>query len=954
MFLPQAASRSTLKFLAYLIAISIVPLFLVGTLSYETAHNALRDSAARNVEQLLTGQQRLLETRLGQVDNLIANISGVEEITNALVDGVPEDSYTRLATQARIGYILNGYLNLDGLLSIDIFGEDGEHYHVGETLDAGLVNQEARREIYVRTLSSGQGVHWVGLVPNVNMASRHKQVVAAARLLTRTDRATLQTRPIGLVLVNYSLDDIAEQLRALDLGAGSLLLLLDQHGRVIYHPDSDEVGKVIHGDLLRLAGAHTPRSVVIADVSYFSTCRKLRQIGWKLCGALPEYMLFAEAVQIRRSTTLIMALSFLIVAGAVWVYHRDVVTPVRAIIGSFKQLQRDRLNPDTRLSVRTKDEIGELTAMFNAFMDGLAARRRSEEALKESEERYALVAKSTNDALWDWDLRTDHIYFSPRFGELLRHQQGALDAVPDTWLARVHPDDLDSLEDALAAHLSNQTDAFHSEHRLHRFDGTWGWFLSRGIAVRDEHGAALRVVGAHTDISARKEAEERLRHDAFYDKLTGTHNRSYLEQHLRNLIARVREGRGEEFAVLFLDLDRFKIVNDTMGHDAGDELLIQVARRIQRELSNGDLVARIGGDEFVALLLLSDADRHLRVGARLVEVMAVAFRIGGQDVTIGTSVGVALSSLDYRLPDDMLRDADIAMYHAKSKGKGCMQVFDRTMRERIVGRMDLEKQFKAVLEGGELELHFQPIVSLADGSLWGFEALARWRHARLGFIPPRQIVEIAEDTGLLLPFAIWTCQEGCRQLAEWRSHLGGQTLPRVGLNLTPRQIADERLLSRIPAILAEYEIPGSALVVEIAETALTREADTMKRVLARLRSHGIGISLDDFGTGYSSLNFVAEFPIDTIKIDLGLLNEPQLTKRKELLLGGLIALARQLEILTVAEGVETDEHLRMLSEHGCAFAQGYFLSRPLEGGEVIALLKSQTKLAASIKRMMAS
>ncbi len=381
-------------------------------------------------------------------------------------------------------------------------------------------------------------------------------------------------------------------------------------------------------------------------------------------------------------------------------------------------------------------------------------RQRAEETLRESEERFALAVRGANDGIWDWDLRADRIYYSPRWKAILGFGESDLSERTDEWLGRVHPDDRHRVQAALESHLAPvETDAasprhFESEHRIRHRDGGYRWVLARGIAVRDESGEAYRVVGSMTDVTLRKNAEERLLHDALHDALTGLPNRPLFLDRLGVALARQRrrqEEAGDATAVLFLDLDRFKHVNDSLGHLAGDRLLVAMARRLQSILRPGDTVARLGGDEFAILVDLAKAGDAGILADRIHRELAVPFHIDGHEILVTVSIGIAEVSGEYERPEDLLRDSDIAMYQAKRQGRAASKTFDKTMHTRAAAVLQLESDLSRALARRELRLHYQPMISLEDDRVVGFEALLRWEHPESGLIYPAEIISVAED-----------------------------------------------------------------------------------------------------------------------------------------------------------------------------------------------------------------
>ena len=547
---------------------------------------------------------------------------------------------------------------------------------------------------------------------------------------------------------------------------------------------------------------------------------------------------------------------------------------------------------------------------------------RTLQALRESEERYALSARGANDGLWVWDLRENEVYYSPRWKSMLGYREEEIGESPEEWLTRVHPDDIVLLRSAIDRHLGGETPHLESEHRMRCRDGSYRWMLSRGLAVRDAGGTPIRFAGSQTDVTERKLAVDRLTHDAFHDALTNLPNRALFMDRLERAVELQHRHDDAMFAVLFLDLDRFKVVNDSLGHVLGDELLVAVAERLTRMLRSSDTVARLGGDEFAMLIdgIDHEADA-VRAAQRIQDALLVPFRIGPHEIFTTVSIGIALSTTGYDRPQDVLRDADIAMYRAKARGKARHELFDIAMHERAVKLLELETDLRRAIDRGELRVHYQPVIALQSGQLAGFEALVRWQRGDQ-LVSADEIVPLAEETGLIVPIGEWVLRESLRQLREWRADVD------VHVNLSPKQLLQPNVVDVVTSALDDARVAPNRLHLEVTESLLIDNAEAAGALLRELRATDVGLSLDDFGTGYSSLSSLRQFPFDMIKIDRSFLHDAD-ARRGDEIVRTVSALARTLGMQVTVEGLETAEQVERMRTLGVDFAQGFYFARPL-------------------------
>jgi diguanylate cyclase (GGDEF)-like protein/PAS domain S-box-containing protein len=572
----------------------------------------------------------------------------------------------------------------------------------------------------------------------------------------------------------------------------------------------------------------------------------------------------------------------------------------------------------------------------------ISIRKQAEETLRESEERYFLAARGANDGLWDWNIKKEEIYYSPRWKAMLGYLDHEILNTTDEWIERIHPDDRDSVIYALTNHINNKTPHFQSEHRILHRDGTYRWMLVRGMAVRQADGIAYRMAGSQTDITARKNAEEQLVHDAFHDLLTGLPNRALFLDRLDRTLEYNRRYDNFFFAVLFLDLDRFKVINDSLGHAVGDQLLIEISKVLKTCMRSSDTVARFGGDEFVVLLNdIHDVQDAVKVVHHIQDVLSKPFRVGNNRVFTSASIGIVLSNRGYLSKEDIMRDADIAMYQAKMLGKANYMIFNTEMRKQAINRLSMENDLHHALMRGEFGLHYQPIVTLKGNRLAGFEALIRWQHPQKGYIPPEEFIPVAEETGLIIDIGCWVLRQACSQVKKWQEQFPDYRDLFININISQKQFIQPEFVHKLRKVLKETWLSPARLNLEITENVLMENAESMIEILNKIRELGVGLHVDDFGTGYSSLSYLQQFPIDTLKIDYSFINRIGTNGDRAEIVKTILVLARELGVDSIAEGIETEKQLIQLRELDCHYGQGYYIGKPMDPEMVYQMLQKE-------------
>ncbi len=560
---------------------------------------------------------------------------------------------------------------------------------------------------------------------------------------------------------------------------------------------------------------------------------------------------------------------------------------------------------------------------------------RSQRVLREAERRYrtlfhgipvGLFQAETSGRLLDVNEALVDLLGYPDAETLLTRDLDALFAEEETWVAaRTFMDRVGLVRDV--------------ELPVRRFDGEVVWGLVNARVVRDEDGNIVRHEGSLQDVTDRRRAEERLLHDALHDGLTGLPNRAFFLERLQHSLDQSRRTVSYRFGVIFLDLDRFKMVNDSLGHQAGDQVLIATAERIQRSVREVDSVARLSGDEFAVLLDgIHDLHDALRVVERLEQDLRAPFLVDEQELFLTASLGLALSEDGYERPEHLLRDADIAMYRAKSRGRGGHVVFDAGMQRRVAALLRLETDLRRALDRDEFRLHYQPIVRVDSGRTVAFEALLRWQHPQRGLLLPSAFIPAAEDSGMMVPLGYWALDQACRQLRAWREESPAARPLRIGVNVSPRQFQHPSFYHEVERILQDSGLEAQALRLELTETAIMEDPSLAAELLGRLRRLGVGLAVDHFGSGSSSLGMLRRYAFDMLKTDGSFARRGEWERGGREIVEAVLSLARTLGLDVVVEGIERREQADELQAWGVPQAQGFYYSRPLVAAAARALI----------------
>ena len=585
-----------------------------------------------------------------------------------------------------------------------------------------------------------------------------------------------------------------------------------------------------------------------------------------------------------------------------------------------------------------RDVMGKVNR-FVGIAEDITKRREAEEALRKSEEQFRLTFELAPIGMAISNLKGKF----KRVNQALSHALGysETELLELSFADISYPEDWEIHRNLEQQLIADKESNFQIEKRFIAKDSRTVDTLLKVLVVRNAEGEPLHFNNQIVDITERKSMEKQLRYDALHDALTGLPNRALFMDRLEQQLKRSQNKGDYLFAVLFLDLDRFKVVNDSVGHLVGDKLLIEIARRLENSIAPTDTVARLGGDEFVILIEnIANKSEATLVAESIYQTLTFPFNIDGYELFTTASIGIALSSQGYEKPEDILRDADLTMYSAKEQGKARYEIFDNSLRDRAMQRLELETDIRRGLERGEFEVYYQPITCLKLGTLSGFEALARWNHPTKGRIRPDDFIPICEETGLIIPLSNWLLEEACKATKVWQVNYPEHPAIRMSVNLSSQQFREFQLINEVERVLEKTGLEGKFLKLEITESILINNLEMVTEIILNLRQLGIQFSIDDFGTGYSSLSYLHQFPVDTIKIDRSFVSQMQTDGENSAIVKAIVTLAHMLNMDVIAEGIETTSQLAQLRLLECEYGQGFFFSRPLNHEQAETLIAS--------------
>jgi diguanylate cyclase (GGDEF)-like protein/PAS domain S-box-containing protein len=918
-----------LQLSAMLAAMGLLPLLGYFVASNQAVEDTILHMESVHQKEMLGNERDYLRLQIEQIESLAANLGQSEEIAKALQaisDDKAATSFDHLATQARIGYLLSNYRNMKGLVSIDLFSLSGKHYRVGDSLTAVDERSGLRDQLLATTTKSTASVVWHGVQDNVQRHSSTKKVVAATKLVMRDNSSWLMAEPVGMLLISYSTDVLHAHLSQANLGEGAQLLVLDDQKRLIYHPDKAHIGEQVAPDFAQLLAAKSGSFIqTLGQDSVLLSFERMPELDWTIVSIVPTSTLMAAMAQISQVGRLLLLISIALGGLFVYFFVKRVVQPIGDISDGFKQFQEGSLTPGWRMSPKASlPQVKELVSWFNAFLEGADKRREAD-----VRQRIAATAFESQEGMFVTDAQHRILQVNSAFSSMTGYTAAEVVGKTPHVLASGRHDA------SFYAQMHNtliEQGSWRGEIWNRRKDGAVFPEWLTITAVHDDYGLITHFVATLTDITQRKATEEEIKRLAFYDPLTQLPNRRLLTDRLEQALISCTRTK-QHGALMFLDLDKFKTLNDTLGHAMGDLLLQSVSERLTQAVRECDTVARLGGDEFVVLLenLSTDdiaaANEVEAVGNKILRALSAPHTLAGNPYRSTSSMGITVFK-DQSLPlDELMKHADMAMYQAKEAGRNTLRFYDPHMQTNVMVRAQSEAELRQAIDGLQFVLHFQPQLD-AGLRVTGAEVLLRWQHPVRGLVSPAEFIPLAEDTGLILPLGAWVLEATCQQLVRWAaSPTYGHLV--LSVNVSARQFNQPDFATSVLDVLQRTGAPANRLKLELTESLLVNDMAGVVAKMSHLKAQGISFSLDDFGTGYSSLSYLKQLPLDQLKIDQSFVRDVLTDPNDASIARMVIALGRSMGLEVIAEGVETQAQHDFLLAEGCHAFQGYLFGRPM-------------------------
>ncbi|OCA99071.1 EAL domain-containing protein [Clostridium beijerinckii] len=812
--------------------------------------------------------------------------------------------------------------------------------------------------------------------PYVSAVDNSKNVIISASTTVKNEDGSI----VGVMGIDLSLEKLSEIIRNIRIGDTGYVFLYLKDGTMLAHPDIDlNFKNILHLNQLGYTYSQTNESskftfdnydkFIDLDNGSFETyingnpvlvnVYTCKDTGWKMASVIPKSELESKASKMGYLIIMITVGVLFLAIFVTLIVTKKVTKPITELVPLMQAAGNGDLS--VKASINSNDEFGKLGRSFNLMIGKLCSSyeelssvyeellateeelrvqykelQQNEEALRVSEEKYKLALECANDSIWEWNLVTDTFFASDKLIDITGYKLDEINNLRNFVYENVHLDDLDKVKKDFKNHINQLTDVYSSEFRIRTKSSSYVWILSCGKALRDSQGKVIKITGSIRDISERKISEDRIKFMAFYDSLTKLPNRTLFMNRLNEQL-QLSNYANKQGIVFFIDLDNFKNINDTMGHEYGDKLLISLAKQFENLIEEKDTISRLGGDEFILLHPDSKEDEIQTYANRLLGLFDKVFKIDNKHMYITASVGIALYPKDGRDSSTILRNADAAMYRAKELGKNRFSLFDPQMYLSLERKTSIERILRTAVDNNELIINYQPQYDLQANKIFGFEALLRLNSRELGFVSPAEFIPIAEESGYITQLTLWVLKESCKQSAKWFE--AGYKFNSISVNISSVDLQEINFLDNVKEIIESSSVDPNMIELEITETVLMKSFDSSIEILKKLMDMGIRIALDDFGTGYSSLSYLRRIPINTLKIDKSFIDNISSNKKEEAIIKNIIQMAHSMELKVIAEGVEVEDQLLILKRMKCDYIQGYYFSKPLLANQLEELLE---------------
>jgi diguanylate cyclase (GGDEF)-like protein/PAS domain S-box-containing protein len=948
-----------------LIIITLVccPLIILSGLVYKHTSRLLTEKSRNNIYNMVKVQGDTLASVINRqkVETvLLTQNSEFIELFRHELETDQEDDSAAEPSDERVSHFLQGYskrfFEFDNIFITDINGRiiaGSEPSMIGINVsDREYFNQAARGKAAVSGI--------------IEKNHDEKKVIIIATAIMDHSGEIIGTAA-NIVDISYY-RGYTEKVK---LGKTGYAFLIDNNGMVIAHPESEKIGEPVENEfskdlIYRLQQGeeihHGTAAYSYRGNDRFMAYSIIPGTDWVLSVAQDLGEINEAARFILMSILLITILCAAIAAYIGLKFSKTMTKPIEQLISAMKRAEQGDLS--SQCSYERNDEFGQLSSSFNnmisklncsyeeltAVYEELSATeeelrtqyeelQENEDALRNSEERYRLALEGANDAIWEWNAETMALFASDKWIDITGYQPPEKLDLEKYLRTAIHPEDVGRTFADFWEHINNKTPYYKSEFRIRVKGGKYKWVFNRGKALYNSEGKLVKLAGSMTDISERKKNEEDIRFMAYYDPLTKLPNKTQFTQRLKESMLRSLQNESKA-AVLLIDLDDFKKINDTLGHDYGDQLLIQISERLMAIKGINDILCRFGGDEFLILLPQIDNEEQVaNFAQRILEMFEASFQLIDKPIHITGSIGITIYPDDGDNPTVILKNADTAMYKAKETSKSNFVFYDRMFYDKLERRILIEKILRNAIDNNELHIYYQPQFDIQTNELFGFEALLRLISKEHGFISPIEFIPVAEETGLIVSIGEWVLRNACLKNMEWQ-HKGYKQYG-MSVNISAVQLQQAGFSAMVAEVLKDTGHPAEALELEITESVLVKSLDENVRSLYELRERGVKVALDDFGTGYSSLSYLRKIPINTLKIDKSFIDGICKTPAEEAIAEGIIQLAHKMGLQVVAEGVEETQQLKVLYDKKCDKVQGYLFSKPIPGEEVEGILNRE-------------